>query len=82
MTVSDIDNEEKGEWRMFVDGIRGKHRSGAGIILIGPGRVRIEYVVRMRYNTTNNVAEYEPLVMGLRLANEFKAENLRILCDS
>ena len=67
---------------MFIDGVAGKHGSRAGIILIGLGRVKIKYIVRMGYNTTNNTVEYEALVIGLRLANEVKAENLRILCDS
>ena len=82
MTIPDISNKETEEWRMFIDGATGKNGSGVGIILIGPKRIRIEYAVRMGYHATNNAAEYEALVIGLRLANEVKAKNLKILCDS
>ena len=82
MTTSDVCNEEREEWRMFIDGAAGKNGSGVGIILRGPQRIRIEYAVRMGYEATNNAAEYEALIMGLRLANEVKVENLTIFCDS
>ena len=75
-------SNEKNLWRMYIDGASGKQGSGAGVIVIGPGKIQIEYVVRMTFAATNNAAEYEALIIALQLADEVRAENLQILCDS
>ena len=36
----------------------------------------------MTFAATNNVTEYEALITELQLAEEVRAENLQILCDS
>ena len=67
---------------MYTDGTSGRQGSGTGIILIGPKKIKIEYNVRKAYSAINNMAEYEPLITGLKLANEMRAKSLQILWDS
>ena len=70
------------EWKLYIDGASGSQSSGAGIILIGPNKIRIKYAVKLKYNATNNAAEYEALITGLKLAIEVRTENLKVYSDS
>ena len=52
--------------RQIVDEER--HRRGAGLCFAP--RVRMRYMVRIHFPASNNVAEYEALINGLRIAVE------------
>jgi ribonuclease HI len=51
---------------MFCDGSWGIFHAGAAAILISPSRIRTCYAARLEFNYTNNIAEYEALLLGLR----------------
>jgi hypothetical protein len=53
-------------WTVFCDGSWGTFRAGATAILVAPSKVRTCYVVRLDFSCTNNIAEYEALMLGLR----------------
>ncbi|MCS5023615.1 ribonuclease HI family protein, partial [Staphylococcus aureus] len=53
-----------------------------GIILEGPEGYQAEYALRFQFKASNNMAEYEALVTGLRLAKEVGAQNLKVYSDS
>ncbi|XP_020203766.1 uncharacterized protein LOC109789265 [Cajanus cajan] len=53
---------------------------GAGIILEGPNKVTIEQSLKFGFRVTNNQAEYEVLLAGLRLAHDLGAQ--RVSCNS
>ncbi|MBI2068431.1 MAG: ribonuclease HI family protein [Deltaproteobacteria bacterium] len=56
--------------------------AGAGAVLFdGEGRV-VEELTSYLGETTNNVAEYEALLLGLRKARELKATEIEIQADS
>lgn len=40
--------------------------------------VEVKYVIRLRFNVTNNEAEYEALVTGLSAAKEVGVESVAI----
>ncbi|XP_019085487.1 PREDICTED: uncharacterized protein LOC104715243 [Camelina sativa] len=42
----------------------------------------LEQSFRLRFQATNNVAEYEALIVGLRLANGMQIKRIRAFCDS
>ena len=44
--------------------------------------LKVRYAVKLKYNTTNNVAEYEALLTGLKLAIEVRVEHLKVYSDS
>ena len=50
--------------------------------MVGPNKIQIRYAVKLKYNATNNAAEYEALIIGLKLAIEVRTENLKIYSDS
>ncbi|GAU40531.1 hypothetical protein TSUD_366960 [Trifolium subterraneum] len=73
---------EKNKWTIFVDGSSNSQGSGAGIILENGDGVLIEVSLGLSFPTTNNQAEYEAFLAGLRLAEDIGAEEIRIFTDS
>uniref|UniRef100_A0A2N9IA87 Integrase catalytic domain-containing protein n=1 Tax=Fagus sylvatica TaxID=28930 RepID=A0A2N9IA87_FAGSY len=62
-------NQEKAEaWTVNIDGSSTKEMSGAGVILVSPEGDKFEYALQLRFHATNNEAEYEALLAGLRLS--------------
>jgi ribonuclease HI len=55
---------------MFFDGSLMKTGAGAGLLFILPLGKHLRYVLRLHFPASNNVAEYEALVNGLRIAIE------------
>jgi ribonuclease HI len=55
---------------MYFDGSFTLNGPGGGTVLISPKGDRLLYVVRLYFHTTNNVADYEALVNGLRITAE------------
>jgi ribonuclease HI len=53
---------------MYFDGFYTLKGVGAGVMLISPECGILKYAVQFEFSATNNIAEYEELVMGLRLA--------------
>ncbi|GAU49854.1 hypothetical protein TSUD_129960 [Trifolium subterraneum] len=73
---------EKNKWTIFVDGSSNSQGSGAGIILENGDGVLIEVSLGLSFPTTNNQAEYEAFLAGLRLAEDMGAEEIKIFTDS
>ncbi|KAL5541181.1 hypothetical protein UlMin_042654 [Ulmus minor] len=69
-------------WHLYVDRSSTDNCSGAGVILVSPERVRLSCALRFRFKATNNQAEYEALLAGLRLAKEVSARHILIYSDS
>jgi ribonuclease HI len=57
-------------WTMFFDGSLTKTGAGVGLLFVSPLGKHLRYVVRLYFPASNNVAEYEALVNGLRIAIE------------
>ncbi|GAU28822.1 hypothetical protein TSUD_21590 [Trifolium subterraneum] len=73
---------EKNKWTIFVDGSSNSQGSGAGIILENGDGVLIEVSLGLSFPMTNNQAEYEAFLAGLRLAEDTGAEEIEIFTDS
>ncbi|KAI5334812.1 hypothetical protein L3X38_024945 [Prunus dulcis] len=69
-------------WTLFVDGSSNAQGCGAGLVLISPDKVALEYALRFKLQASNNEAEYEALLAGLRLAKEMDAKQIQIFSDS
>lgn len=63
-------------WTLHVDGAFNVHECGAGIVLSAPDGTNVEYALRFQFKTTNNEAEYEALLAGLRLAQDLGAKKI------
>jgi ribonuclease HI len=69
-------------WTMFFDGSLMKTGAGAGLLFISPLGKHLLYVLRLHFPASNNVAEYEALVNGLRIAIELGVRRLDAHGDS
>ena len=47
-----------------------KKGTNVGLVFMSPLRVRMRYMVHLHFPSSNNVAEYEAFVNGLRIAIE------------
>ena len=65
-------------WRMHFDGSKTKTGLGAGVVLTSPKKDQLKYVLQIHFAASNNVAEYEALVHGLKVAKEIGIR--RIIC--
>ncbi|KAG7564974.1 Reverse transcriptase domain [Arabidopsis suecica] len=73
---------ENQTWKLYVDGSSSKQGSGVGIKLESPTSEILEQSFRLLFNASNNEAEYEALIAGLRLAQGVGAEEVVAYCDS
>jgi ribonuclease HI len=69
-------------WTMFFDGSLMKTRAGAGLLFISPLGKQLRYVLHLHFSASNNVAEYEALLNGLRIAIELGVQLLDARGDS
>jgi ribonuclease HI len=67
---------------MFFDGSLMKTGAGAGLLFISPLGKHLRYVLRLHFPASNNVAEYDALVNGLRIAIELGVRRLDARSDS
>ncbi|KAI3451561.1 hypothetical protein Pfo_008226 [Paulownia fortunei] len=69
-------------WLLHVDGSATISGCGAGIVLTNPEGEELEFAVRFKFKTSNNEAEYEALVRGLKMALELGVRQLSVFSDS
>jgi ribonuclease HI len=53
-------------WTVFCDGSSGTFGAGAAAVLVAPSKARTCYAVKLDFSCTNNIVEYEALLLGLR----------------
>ena len=67
---------------MHFDGSKMMAGLGAGVVLTSPTGDSIQYVVQILYTDSNNAAEYEALLHGLRMAVSMGIKRLEVRGDS
>jgi len=67
---------------MYFDGLVMKTSADAGLLFISPLGKHMRYVIRLHFPTSNNMAEYEALLSGLRIAIELGVKRLDVRGDS
>jgi ribonuclease HI len=79
-TPAEENNEQP--WTLSVDGASNIRGSGAGVVLEGPDGVLTEQSLRFAFKASNNQAEYEALLAGMKLAKEMDITDLKAKSDS
>ena len=67
---------------MYFDGSVMKTGAGAGLLFISPLGEHMRYVICLDFPASNNMAEYEALLSGLRIAIELGVKRLDARGDS
>jgi ribonuclease HI len=70
-------------WTIYFNGSKRVQGAGAGIVLISPLGDKLKYVLRVSFSqASNNEAEYEALLHGMKMAKACGATRLKIFGDS
>src|SRR3954464_2217248 len=72
-------------WIMYFDGAFSLQGARAGVLLVAPTREHLKYMIQMHFPrevSTNNTAEYEGLLAGLRIAVDLGIKKLIVRGDS
>ncbi|XP_073313503.1 uncharacterized protein [Primulina huaijiensis] len=69
-----IENEDP--WKVYVDGSSSKDGSEVGVVLISPAGEEVKLAVRLDFRASNNEAEYEAVLAGLRAARNMGATRI------
>ncbi|GKV01527.1 hypothetical protein SLEP1_g14076 [Rubroshorea leprosula] len=77
LTIKEEKAPEHLVWVLYVDGAANIEGLGAGAVLLGPDGFKSEHALRFKFQTTNNAAEYEALIYGLKLASELKVQSIQ-----
>ena len=69
-------------WKVFVDDASSATGARAGIFIITPKGIKLEHSFKLVFKASNNEAEYEALLAGLRAVLDIGAREVEIYSDS
>uniref|UniRef100_A0A2N9FLB3 Integrase catalytic domain-containing protein n=1 Tax=Fagus sylvatica TaxID=28930 RepID=A0A2N9FLB3_FAGSY len=69
-------------WKLYFDGAANAVGSGIGAVLVSPKGQQTPIAVKLGFDCTNNMTEYEACIVGLQAALEFGAYELEVFGDS
>jgi len=80
-------SSEEQVWQLFFDGAsrtspEGNIITGVGVVLISPHNYVISRVFSLTEPCSNNILEYNALLIGMQLAEEIGVKNLKAYGDS
>lgn len=82
-TTSDESYEHETLWHLEFDGSVNKLGAGVGVWIYNLENYHVEgHAYRLNFKCTNNMAEYEALLLGLKLVNGLGAIRVSIMGDS
>ncbi|KAJ4962651.1 hypothetical protein NE237_022590 [Protea cynaroides] len=81
-TDNQATEESSRPWTLFIDGASSKTQCGAGFILTSPKGFETRCPLRFMFQVSNNAAEYEALIAGLRLAKAVMARRVEASSNS
>ena len=69
-------------WTMFFYGASSKDGVGVGVIFVSPKKNTFRYSFTLKFSCTNNIAEYESFLLGLKVASHHGIKKLHVIGDS
>jgi hypothetical protein len=69
-------------WSLYFNKSKSKEGVGVGCIIIDPAGNKTLMACRLEFECTNNIAEYEALLQGLRKDLDMNIQNLTVFGDS
>ena len=83
-TLLDKENPspEAERWTIQTDGSSTQGRGEVGVVITVPTKEKLKYGVQLKFLATNNEAEYEGILTGLRLGRVLEIKHLLVQNDS
>ena len=75
-------HNEEGLWTMYFDGSISKNGASAGVYIIFPIRYCKDLSYKLTFECTNNIAEYESLLIGVNALKDMGAKRIEVFGDS
>nr|GFD50525.1 reverse transcriptase domain-containing protein [Tanacetum cinerariifolium] len=82
LPAASVVGTQQEQWTLFTDGSSCVDGSGAAVILTSPEGTKFTYALRFQFAASNNEAEYEALIAGLRIAARMGVQNVHVIVDS
>ncbi|XP_070010035.1 uncharacterized protein [Nicotiana sylvestris] len=81
-SIEEVVPNDQPVWKMYFDGAVNIKGVGIGAILILPIGYHYPTMARLRFFCTNNMAEYESCIIGLKMAIDLDVHELLVMGDS
>ncbi|XP_070012933.1 uncharacterized protein [Nicotiana sylvestris] len=82
MHINELELPEEPGWKLLFDGAANAKGVGIGAVLIYETGRHYPITAQLRFYCTNNMAEYEACILGLRLAADRNVQDVLVLGDS
>ena len=66
---------------MLFDGACSRETAGAGVVLVSPEQESTHMSFKLSFQVTNNIAEYEALLLGLNAVKDRGIRNIKVFGD-
>ena len=80
--ILNIEESSDIPWKIYFDGAHNKAGRGVGVILELPNGVSIPIALKLEFDCTNNIAEYEACIAGLQAALALSIREVAVYGDS
>ena len=80
-TIPEPEEDQEDLWTIHTDGSSTQKRGGAGVVVTSHEGDILKYGVQLKFPVTNNEAEYEAILTGLRIAWALGARNFLLRSD-
>ncbi|XP_054808657.1 uncharacterized protein LOC129310764 [Prosopis cineraria] len=78
----DEGNDEEQEWEMYFDGATNMYGNRVGAVIVSPKGKQFPMAIKLEFDCTNNIVEYEACLNGLRAAIILSIQCLKVFGDS
>ncbi|KAK0598758.1 hypothetical protein LWI29_037707 [Acer saccharum] len=75
-------NKKVFKWQLRIDGLSNTHGNGEGVVVSTPEGDLVECALHFDFKATNNQAEYEALIAGLKVCTVLGVDEVEIFSDS
>ncbi|XP_077215661.1 uncharacterized protein LOC143850289 [Tasmannia lanceolata] len=81
--IMTLEDEAPGmTWSMYFDGAVNKQGRGIGVVLVSPRKEYTPISIKLQFECTNNMAEYEACIAGLEAALVLNIQDIDVFGDS
>ena len=70
-----------GAWKTYFDGVMNRYGIGIEVLLITPNGSHVPLAIKLSFEATNNMAEYEACIIGMETLQELEVKGAKVFGD-